>query len=201
MQVIFFSSNINTIGEWIKNSDIELFTSCFDIESLNNELDKNDEQIVIADYNTVATEINKLISSNTIPKKLIILECAPEIITGKNLIGHGIKAYGNSRMLKIHYRQMLQTVQNSKIWTYPKLTIALTKSIKDDKLNSDSIKLIKNRLSAKEIEVVKLILGGLTNDAISLELNITTRTVKAHISSIFSKLHVNDRLALVLLLK
>jgi DNA-binding NarL/FixJ family response regulator len=32
-------------------------------------------------------------------------------------------------------------------------------------------------------------------------MDITTRTVKAHISAIFSKLHINDRVSLVLLLK
>jgi DNA-binding NarL/FixJ family response regulator len=57
------------------------------------------------------------------------------------------------------------------------------------------------RLSKQETEVVKWVLQGLSNDAISQHLGITVRTVKAHISSIFSKLHVNDRLNLVLLLK
>ena len=201
MKIVFFSTNINIIGEWVNKANIESFSSCFDIDSLLDELKKDDEQIVVADYDNVAGDINKLIASNNIPKKLIILEYAPEVITGKNLIGHGIKAYGNSRMLETHYIQMLQTVQNSKIWTYPKLTAVLSTNIKKDELSKDSIKLIQNRLSDKEIEVVKLILNGFTNDAISSELNIRTRTVKAHISSIFSKLHVNDRLALVLLLK
>ncbi|MEA1956463.1 MAG: helix-turn-helix transcriptional regulator [Campylobacterota bacterium] len=201
MQPIFFSSDIDTIGEWIKRHNIEFFTSCFDIESLNKELDRTSSYIIIADYDSVAQDINKLITSNSIPKNLIILEKAPEITTGKNLITHGIKAYGNSRMLATHYNQMIKTVEESKIWTYPELTIALAKNIKKDILNEDALKLIQNRLAPKEIEVVNHILNGLTNLAIASKLSITTRTVKAHISSIFSKLHVNDRLALVLLLK
>ena len=117
------------------------------------------------------------------------------------LISKGIKAYGNSRMLTHHYTQMINTVANDKIWTYPELTIALTQSQKESSISSDSKELIDNRLTQKEKEVVYLILEGLTNDAIASKLDITPRTVKAHTSSIFSKLHVNDRVSLVLLLK
>ncbi|MBN2783030.1 MAG: response regulator transcription factor [Campylobacterales bacterium] len=200
MQLIFFSSNIDMIDEWQKRHDIEHYISCYDLESLMKKLESNDGYIIIADYDTMASEINKLISSNKIPKKLIVLECSPAIATGKMLISKGIRAYGNSRMLKVHYVQMLRTVLHSKIWTYPELTAALAKNDKK-LLNEDAWELLVDRLTEKEIEVVELILKGFTNDGISLELNITTRTVKAHISSIFSKLHVNDRLALVLLLK
>ncbi len=201
MQIIFFSSDLDIIDEWRQRYDVECYFISFDIGSLNDELKKNNNDIVIADYDSVAGDINKLISSNNLPKKLIILERDPEIATGKMLISKGVKAYGNSRMLPQHYLQMLHTVLESKIWTYPELTAALTKKAKENSLNEDSWALLINRLSDKEIEVVELVLNGFTNDAISSQLGITTRTVKAHISSIFSKLHVNDRLGLVLLLK
>ena len=93
---------------------------------------------------------------------------------------------------------MIETVKEGKIWTYPALTLKLTNIIS---ISSDAKKLLKNRLSQKEEEVVYLILQGLTNNAIASKLSITTRTVKAHISSIFLKLHINDRVSLILLLK
>jgi DNA-binding NarL/FixJ family response regulator len=202
MQIIFFSSDINMIEEWKIRHKIENSISCYDVTSLKNITSKLSESfIVIADYDTVSNHINKLIAINQLPDKTIVLEKTPEIASGKMLITHGVKAYGNSRMLSIHYHQMIETVKNNKIWTYPELTIALGKDMNLTKINDDANALIQHRLSPKEIEVVYLILDGLTNDAIASQLNITTRTVKAHISSIFSKLHVNDRLALVLLLK
>jgi DNA-binding NarL/FixJ family response regulator len=201
MQYIFFSSDIDIIGEWIKKHNIEFLTSCFDIESLKKELQKDEESIVIADYDSVATDINKLLSTDATPNRLIVLEKKPELKTGQKLISLGIKAYGNSRMLTHHFNQMIQSVKESNIWTYPELTATLAKNANTEELNEESNTLIKNRLSKKEIKVVKLILNGLTNDAIASKLDITTRTVKAHVSSIFSKLHVNDRLGLVLLLK
>jgi len=201
MQIIFFSSDLDIIQEWKHRHSIEYSSTCQDINSLNNELKDNKQSVLIADYDSVAHEVNSIISSGSILNNLIVLEKAPSIATGKMLILRGVKAYGNSRMLTHHYAQMLQTVINDKIWTYPELTAALVGVTKEISLNSDALELIKNRLSTKEEEVVYLVLDGLTNDAIASSLDITTRTVKAHVSSIFSKLHVNDRISLVLLLK
>lgn len=200
MKIIFFSSNIDTIDEWTSRHAVENFHSCYDINSLNNELTQSKSNLIIVDYDTVSQEINKLISSNILPDNVVILERAPEIATGKMLISQGIKAYGNSRMLSVHYKQMIRVVEDGKIWTFPELTSALVK-LRGTSLSKDAQNLIKNKLSQKESEVVYLILEGLTNDAIANKLNITTRTVKAHITSIFIKLHVNDRVSLILLLK
>ncbi|MBU1657469.1 LuxR C-terminal-related transcriptional regulator [bacterium] len=201
MQILFLSLNIDTINEWKMRHKIKSSISYSDIDSLNNDIEKFDAFILIADYDSVAPTINKLISSNTLPEKTIVMERAPEIATGKMLISHGVKAYGNSRMLTHHYMQMLQAVIEAKIWTYPELTAALVKNTKKTSLNNDALKLIDNRLTTKEEEVIYLILDGFTNDAIASKLNITVRTVKAHVGSIFNKLHVNDRISLVLLLK
>ncbi|MFA6138374.1 MAG: helix-turn-helix transcriptional regulator [Sulfurimonas sp.] len=201
MEIIFFSANMEIIKEWREKHDIEHSITCYDSASLKSALTELPDYILIADYDSVASDINKMITSNSVPNNMIILEKAPEIATGKMLIAHNVKAYGNARMLTIHFMQMLQTVLDDKIWTYPELTAALSKISKDEPLKEESESLLNNRLTAKEIEVIKLILGGYTNDAIASALDITTRTVKAHVSSIFSKLHVNDRVSLVLLLK
>jgi len=201
MQIIFFSSDTNIIDEWKQRHNIRDASTCRDGDSLIDELKDNADAIYIADYDTTAHEINTLISSNTLPNKLIVLEKAPAIATGKMLISHGIKAYGNSRMLTHHYSQMIETILKEDIWTYPELTAALVKIENQSLLSDESIELIENRLSSKEKEVIMLILEGLTNDAIATKIDITVRTVKAHVSSIFSKLHVNDRVSLILLLK
>lgn len=201
MQIIFFSSNMDMIDEWKHKHSIDNSTTCQDIDTLTQELKDDKQSVLIADYDSVASEVNTLISSGSIPENLIVLEKEPSIATGRILILRGAHAYGNSRMLTHHYTQMLQTVIDGNIWTYPELTAALAKATKKSSLNSEALELIQKRLSTKELEVIYLILNGLTNDAIASALNITTRTVKAHVSSIFSKLHVNDRVSLILLLK
>lgn len=54
-------------------------------------------------------------------------------------------------------------------------------------------------LTAREREVLRLIATGMTNRQIGLELGITEKTVKAHVSSILSKLNVASRTEAALL--
>lgn len=58
-----------------------------------------------------------------------------------------------------------------------------------------------NCLTVREMEVAKLISAGKSNKIIAETLNISERTVKAHLTSIFQKLNVQDRLHLAILIK
>jgi len=198
MQRIVFSSDYDTI-KLFQERDPLIQKSLSTIEELQDILQKEHRSIILVDYDSVAHDFNKLINTGLVPAYSIVLESVPSIQTGKFLIAHGVKAYANSAILTKHYEQMLQTVQQGDIWTYPELTAALTKAKKLN-LSQEAQELIEKRLSPKEKEVLLLVLEGLTNEAIAQKLNISTRTVKAHLSSIFEKLHVNDRLSLALLL-
>jgi len=201
MKTIFFSTDMDMIQEYKARCQAKDTLEIADCETLFTSIEKLKEYIIISDYDSVSHSVNKMLAANTLPKNFIALERVPELVTGKMLIAKGVKAYGNSRMLKLHYDQMLSTVVAGKIWTYPELTIALAKEAKRSTLSEEAEALIEHRLTEKEKEVVYAILEGLTNDAIASELDITLRTVKAHISSIFTKLHINDRVSLILLLK
>ena len=48
-------------------------------------------------------------------------------------------------------------------------------------------------LTSREVEVLKLIAGGMSNSSIAEELVISENTVKGHVSNILSKLHLADR--------
>jgi len=50
-------------------------------------------------------------------------------------------------------------------------------------------------LTAREIEVVKLLAEGMRNKEIAAALGITEGTAQIHVKNIFAKLHVNDRTA------
>lgn len=53
-------------------------------------------------------------------------------------------------------------------------------------------------LSERELQVARLVAGGSSNKEIADRLSITERTVKAHLSAIFEKLGLRDRLQLSL---
>jgi DNA-binding NarL/FixJ family response regulator len=56
----------------------------------------------------------------------------------------------------------------------------------------------REALTQREIEVAILAANGASNSAISLQCQISERTVKAHLSAVFAKLNITDRLQLAL---
>lgn len=58
-------------------------------------------------------------------------------------------------------------------------------------LNSDRNKIVQ--LTTRELEVLKKVTVGMLNKEIATNLNISERTVKNHIFSIFKKIEVTDR--------
>ncbi len=53
-------------------------------------------------------------------------------------------------------------------------------------------------LTPRESQIAELVAGGASNKLIARQLDITDRTVKAHLGAIFQKLGVSDRLQLAL---
>ncbi len=56
-------------------------------------------------------------------------------------------------------------------------------------------------LTRRELDIVKLIADGATNKEVGIELDISERTVKGHLSNIFMKLGTPDRVKLMLYLQ
>jgi DNA-binding NarL/FixJ family response regulator len=51
----------------------------------------------------------------------------------------------------------------------------------------------EQQLSAREEEVLRLVAGGLANKQVARKLGISERTVKAHLTNIYSRIDVTDR--------
>lgn len=57
----------------------------------------------------------------------------------------------------------------------------------------------QEKLSKREREVAEVVATGISNREVAEQLHITVRTVKEHLTSIFAKLGVQDRLQLILM--
>ena len=67
------------------------------------------------------------------------------------------------------------------------------KAIANSKNKEKNIDNDKHQLTGREIEVLSLMAEGLTNNEISILLEISPHTVKSHVIHIFNKIGVNDR--------
>lgn len=96
-------------------------------------------------------------------------------------------------------KQVMEVVASGGIWAgqalVQRLLAAVNRISPKSALAEDPLK----ALSIREREVTLLAARGVANKLIARELDITERTVKAHLSSAFEKLHVEDRVQLALL--
>jgi DNA-binding NarL/FixJ family response regulator len=56
----------------------------------------------------------------------------------------------------------------------------------------------ENGLTERELEIVRLVASGFKNKEVGAQLTISERTVKTHLTNIFQKLGVRDRVGLVM---
>lgn len=141
---------------------------------------------------------------------LKVLLLASELTTEEELSALAAGAAGccGPNLLPEKIRQIFATVEDNGVWissaTLPHLLQRLkrlenlsrqNKSQQDNGTHRNEI----TGLTPREREIVDLVAKGDSNKIIARELNITDRTVKTHLSIIFQKLKVNDRLQLALL--
>jgi len=106
--------------------------------------------------------------------------------------------------------QAVTSVLKGDIWIQrhlvPRVIGTLVKMKPEPTQTLDSSKTIESSallktLSSRESDVAKMIREGESNKIIAKSLSISERTVKAHLTSIFKKLNVPDRLHLALYIK
>lgn len=132
--------------------------------------------------------------------KTMVLSQKPSYVQGSEFLKFGIKAYGNTHMAPIHLNEALDVVKNGDIWLYPEFIQMMIQTHASQKTSLSSRADLLEKLSHKEREVALLIKEGLSNKEIASREGTTERTVKAHLSSIYEKIGVKDRLALALVL-
>lgn len=130
--------------------------------------------------------------------KVLALSTRPSFSEGVALLQKGIRGYGNAFMQKVHLLQAISTIENDAVWLYPEMMQELILHGSKAMVSNEDV---LETLSVRERDVAKEIEKGLSNKEIASALGITERTVKAHLSSVYEKLKVTDRLALALLLR
>jgi len=122
----------------------------------------------------------------------------PNNLEGLQLFQQGIKGYVNTFASVERIEQALITIRAGSIWLGQNVMQAMILSLMNDNQPKEGW---KDLLTEREQEATALVLEGQSNKDIAQKLEITERTVKAHLHNVFEKLEVTDRLALVLKIK
>ena len=197
MKIVLFSTHSFLINEIKKLEEKELsiindFNKLYDLDI------ENEKFILLHHLDTNENNLENEIKENFQKALLIALRNNTNNIEGCAYLKKGYKAYLNSiSNIKI-ISSAIEAVKNGNTWIYPELMQFLIQCVPLE--NNQQDKLLE-KLSVKELEIVELVAQGLNNSTISKTLDIAEVTVKKHISSLFKKFEVKDRLALALAFK
>lgn len=106
-----------------------------------------------------------------------------------------IKAGALSYLLKdVSPQELVEAVKKAgcgEAVLHPQIAQKLMKNLREQTAETHSNLL--DDLSKRELEVLQLLAEGISNAEIARKLFISEKTVKSHVSNIFSKLHLADR--------
>lgn len=115
----------------------------------------------------------------------------------------GARGYCHALAVPEMLRQVALVVSHGGLWLGPDLmqrtAIAVARLTPPEPTPTPDSPL--DLLTPRERDVALQVAGGAANKEVARRLDITPRTVKAHMGAIFDKLGVRDRLQLVLLLR
>ncbi|MFW2373072.1 MAG: LuxR C-terminal-related transcriptional regulator [Gammaproteobacteria bacterium] len=110
---------------------------------------------------------------------------------------YGVQAYINAYMTSANYEQMLRLLRNGQSWYPPQLlaqAMQLARDVLQRQPDEDPLKL----LTPREREIALAVADGKSNKVVANMYGISDRTVKTHLTHIFEKLQVKDRVGLVI---
>jgi two-component system nitrate/nitrite response regulator NarL len=118
------------------------------------------------------------------------------------LLARGARGYCHVAAAPAQLRLVANTVKHGGFWLPPSLmrTFMASASGLVAQISAPAVASLDS-LTKREQQVAKAVAEGLSNKEIAERLNISERTVKARLTTVFQKLDVRDRVQLALLLR
>ena len=139
-------------------------------------------------------------------KKFFILSDQPDEDEGLTFLKLGVIGYANTYISPARLSEAVRLVISGSVWVGQKImqrlvqdTIAASRERDTPSKQAAETSQALKDLTDREMEIAKLVAKGESNLEIAYELDITERTVKAHLSSVYNKTSTGNRLNLALL--
>lgn len=205
--ILLASSSQVTLASWKQGVRGFPHISCVDsLELLRDGLVRIKPQVLLLDHDLpgldspVGIADLKKLSPET---KIVILTHALSDETEWELFKAGVRGCCKKDIEPKQLNSVIVAIQQGELWIRRTLTCRLLDELGIIALEKNQIKqaasdLLAN-LTRREHEIATLVGNGESNKQIAQHLAITERTVKAHLTEIFRKLDVADRLKLALI--
>ncbi len=173
------------------------------IAMLEDQIRQTKPTVLLLDFDLVGT--NGVIGLRSICAETQTIVIGGDISeeTEWKLLKAGVRGCCRSDSDPKYLRQVVEAVQQGELWIRRTLTCRLIdelgKTTAKNKAYRDSLGLL-NKLTQREYDIAVRVGNGESNKVIAKACGITERTVKAHLTEVFIKLGVTDRLNLALVI-
>ncbi|MBC7163331.1 MAG: response regulator transcription factor [Immundisolibacter sp.] len=134
--------------------------------------------------------------------RTVVMSRSPNEDEGIAALRAGARGYCNLYIDPRLLAKVISTVQAGEVWAGRKLVDRLVQMVVSSaapRSTSNIDTAAFDALTPREREIAVLVGEGVSNKIIARRLDITERTVKAHLGAVFSKLGIPGRLQLALL--
>lgn len=163
--------------------------------------------VTVPDYGGIAG-LKQLKSAHATLKILLVVEQQPPV---QELAALAAGAMGCCApgLSEVHIRRIISIVEEGGVWISTLALPQLLNHLRKHSVPAESIPALPPEASSqhldgmtalthREREISRMVAEGLSNKLIARKLDISDRTVKAHLTAVFQKLNVHDRLQLAL---
>lgn len=130
--------------------------------------------------------------------RVLALSSSPSNAEGMAWLQLGASGYAHALSTADVLIQVAGTIQSGGIWVGRSIMQLMCARFGQLRSASTQARAWAERLSPREVEVVEALKQGQSNKEIARQLDISERTVKARLTSVFQKFGVEDRLQLLL---
>lgn len=134
--------------------------------------------------------------------RVVVLSATPSSEQALVALEAGARGYCHAYATPELLREVAVVVRHGGLWVGPDLLARMIRAVVPvgpPVAVAAPVAAELDGLSARERAVAAAVAEGLTNKEVALRLDITERTVKAHLAAVFEKVGVRDRLQLALL--
>ncbi len=171
---------------------LEIIAEASDGEECLEILKSTNPDILLLDINMPGKnglDVLEELKLRKTPLKVLILTVHNEVEYLVRAIDIGAEGYILKDSGSAELKEAITSIVNNETYIQPSLIPSLNSRLINRDIDKEKLALLTKR----EVEILTQVASGMFNKEIGINLNISERTVKNHISNIFRKIEVSDR--------
>nr|WP_320166813.1 response regulator transcription factor [uncultured Methylophaga sp.] len=171
------------------------------VDDAQSALVQKKPNLILCHLSCLNSEAQSLFShSDASAERVRVLILGPKlsVLEQISILKQGARGYFQEELLDDKLLIAIELIQRGEVWVERHVIAGLIDELNHAPILSSEQQQKLDSLSRKELEVAELVSHGATNKMIARTMNITERTVKAHLTAIFQKMNIPDRLSLAI---